>query len=151
MTTIEGTEVTPPAPWARRSLKEEETMANQLRREGNFELLQTTEGHEILKLEGDTTHWSALVEGDRGELLVKTDHDHEWDQTKRQGQFFYVSFDGDEDFQDTPHLFVANTHGSYDEWILPNGLPDGQDERKKIVRTDHTVRRQKLAEHVDGI
>ncbi len=124
-------------------------MSNTLQREGRFELYETANGHHVLRLGGDKQdYWVAVVNGDLGDMLVLTNSDHPGSEVVREGGYYYVKFRGDDDFIDQPHLFLANRGGTYDEWILPNGLPNGQDKQKRLVRTPHTVSRAKIDQHV---
>jgi hypothetical protein len=50
-----------------------------LRKEGEYELFETTKGHQILTL--DQKEWYAVVETSQGHILVKSDADHEKDKT----------------------------------------------------------------------
>ena len=45
----------------------------------HYELFETTRGHRILVLNDE--RWFAWVEGQQGEILVRSDPDHEKDRT----------------------------------------------------------------------
>ncbi|NJK86702.1 MAG: hypothetical protein HC906_12755 [Bacteroidales bacterium] len=50
-------------------------MKNKVRKEGNYEYFVTTKDHAILNL--DKKEWFAVVEGQKGDILVGSDSDHE--------------------------------------------------------------------------
>ncbi|MFB6351574.1 MAG: DUF2795 domain-containing protein [Bradymonadaceae bacterium] len=115
------------------------------KRDGNYELFETTKGHRILVL--DETDWAAWVEGQAGEILVATDEDHEKQRTIDEGSYRLIDFENDPKFKDMPHLFLA-TDGSYRELMLPNGWPDEKDRQKKVIETDKTMTRDELDEYL---
>ncbi len=124
-------------------------MSNTLQRQGDFSMLKTKNGHHVLRLGGDKRdYWIAVVNGEQGDIVVLTDSHHPGSEVVREGGYYYVKFKGDSDFADHPHLFLANRSGGYDEWILPNGLPTGQDKQKKLIRTPHAVARSTIEGHL---
>lgn len=116
-------------------------MAVDVQEEGHYELFETTKQHRILMLR--EALWYAWVEGQRGEILVKSDADHEKSRTLQQGRFFVVDFEDDPNYRDVPHLFLERDE-RYQELVLPNGLPTDRDDRKKIIATDNTLGRDEL-------
>jgi hypothetical protein len=112
---------------------------------GNYELFETTRGHRILALNGQ--RWFAWVEGQRGEILVHSDSDHEKDHTIQEGEFYLANFEDDPKFQDNPHLFLQKGD-EFQELIVPNGLPTEQDHQKTVVGTDETVSKDELTDHL---
>lgn len=113
---------------------------------GNYELFETTHGHRILVLNGE--RWFAWVEGQKGEILVLSDSDHEKDHTFQEGDFYLSDFEDDPKFQDNPHLFLERDD-NFQELIVPNGLPTEHDNQKKVVSTDETVGKGELKEHLE--
>ena len=104
-------------------------MHGKLKKEGDYELLQTTKGHQILTL--DKKEWYAVVETSQGHLLVLSDADHEKQKTVDQGQYYLADFEDDPEFRDMPHLFLKDTKTKYKEFVLPKGLPTESNDRKK--------------------
>ena len=121
-------------------------MTVEIRDKGQYELFETTRGHRILVLNGE--EWFAWVEGQRGEILVRSNPDHEKNHTIQEGEFYFVNFEDDPKFQDNPHLFLQDSD-RFEEAVLPNGLPDDQDKQKRIVATDETVPRDELMSHLE--
>jgi hypothetical protein len=99
---------------------------------GRYELFKSTHRHRILVLGG--RKWFALIRGQRGQLIVRTDADHERAETLQRGRFYYVDFRKDPLFEDQPHLFLQK-EDRYQEFVLPNGLPTRADPQKLIVST----------------
>lgn len=122
-------------------------MRGKLQKHGHYELFKTTHGHQILNL--DDKEWFAVVEGQRGDLMVHSDSDHEKEKTLGKGTFYLADFKDDPEFQDMPHLFMEKGD-KFIEFILPNGLPTKSDHQKKLIRPDEQVPKDKVKEHVEG-
>lgn len=122
-------------------------MRGKLEKQGKFELFETTHGHQILSL--DNKEWYAVVEGQRGDILVHSDAEHQKQKTLEKGEFYLAAFKDDPEFRDMPHLFLEKG-SKYIEFILPNGLPTKSNHQKKLIRTDEQVPRDKVREHVEG-
>lgn len=116
-----------------------------VQRQGRYTLFETPRQNRILVL-GDT-QWFAWVGGEQGEILVRSDADHERDRTIQEGEFYLVNFEDDPDFTDVPHLFLEQG-GAFQEVILPNGLPTDDDPQKRVVGTEKTVDALKLRSHI---
>ncbi len=99
---------------------------------GRYELFKSAHRHRILVLGG--RKWFALIRGQRGQLIVRTDSDHEKTETLQRGRYYYVDFRKDPKFEDLPHLFLQKGE-RYQELILPNGQPTRTDPQKIIVST----------------
>ena len=122
-------------------------MTTTVQRQGRYTLFETPQQNRILVL-GDN-QWFAWVGGQQGELLVRSDPDHERERTLQEGQFYLVRFEDDPDFTDVPHLFLERD-GAFQEVILPNGLPTDDDPQKRVVGTDKTIDSLKLQSHIGG-
>lgn len=120
-------------------------MKTKVSKQGEYELFETTKGHQILAL--NDKEWYALVEGQEGDIIVHSDSDHEKKKTQLQGKFYLADFKDDPDFNDVPHLLLQED-GHYREFILPNGLPNKSDHQKKLIRSDEKVSESKIKEHV---
>jgi hypothetical protein len=115
---------------------------------GEYELFETNHGHEILVLDGQNGRkWLAVVRGQRGDILVRTDSDHVKERTIQRGRFYLVDFIEDPRFKDMPHLFLQKD-GRYEEWMVPNGLPTAGDPQKRVVLTDDTLSKEELEEYL---
>lgn len=123
-------------------------MHGKLEESGHYELLETTKGHQILKL--GAQRYFAVVEGQKGDILVRSDADHEFRRNLRQGKFYLADFDDDPEFNDLPHLFLQIDSSHFDEWVLPQGLPTQNDHQKKLIRTGDSVTTEKVEYHVKG-
>ena len=114
---------------------------------GHYELFETTHGHRILALNGE--RWFAWVEGQKGEILVLSNSDHEKGHTVQEGDFYLAEFEDDPEFQnDNPHLFLQKGD-DFGELIVPNGLPTEHDNQKKIVSTKETIGKGELKKHLE--
>lgn len=122
-------------------------MRGEIKTEGKYELFRTTEEHTILNLNNEL--FFALVEGQKGEIIVKSDSDHKKKETIAEGNFHYIDFENDPEFQDMPHLFLKDNK-EYRELILPEGLPDNQDKQKKLVRTEKKLKESTVWQQVKG-
>lgn len=123
-------------------------MQGNVEKHGRYELFETTNGHQILNL--NDKDFYAVVEGQRGDLLVRSDSDHKKKKTVQEGEFYLANFDDDPEFNDTPHLFLQDGKNAYREWILPRDLPTGSDHQRKLVRTENRVGKDKVKFHTEG-
>lgn len=122
-------------------------MRGKLKDEGKYELFKTSHGHEILNLENNDYY--ALVEGQKGDLIIHSDSDHKKQKTISKGKYYYADFDNDPEFQDMAHIFMEDG-SKFRELVLPEGLPTKSDHQKKLVRTDDKLSKDKVMEHVKG-
>jgi hypothetical protein len=120
-------------------------MAAIIQRQGRYTLFETPDRNKILALGNDL--WFAWVGGQQGELLVRSDSDHERERTLQEGEYYLVHFENDPSFTDLPHLFLGS-NGAFAEVILPNGLPTDDDIQKRVVGTDKTVDGGTLKQHI---
>jgi hypothetical protein len=121
--------------------KGKESMPVKVKDQGQYELFETDHHHQILVLNGK--QWYAAVKGQQGDILVHSDSDHKKARTRQKGQFYLIEFKGDPKFKDMPHLFLEKG-SSYQELMVPNGLPTEQDNQKKVVWTDDTLQKKEL-------
>jgi hypothetical protein len=122
-------------------------MRGELKRHGHYELIETTHGHQILNL--DDREWYAIVEGQQGDIIVHSNSDHQKKKTLDKGEFYLADFQDDPEFSDMPHLFLEKNSG-YIDFVLPNGLPSKSDHQKKLVRSDKSIPKDIVKEHVEG-
>jgi hypothetical protein len=116
-------------------------MTATVQRHGQYTMFETPRENRILSLGTDL--WFAWVEGEQGEILVRSNEDHERQRTLQEGEYYLVDFQNDDSFTDVPHLFLERD-GEFQEIILPNGLPTDDDAQKRIVGTDKTIERGEL-------
>ena len=122
-------------------------MRGKLKNEGKYELFETTENHQILNLEDKNFY--ALVEGQKGDIIVHSDSDHKKQKTLSKGKFYYSDFKDDPAFKDMAHLFMEDG-SKFRELILPEGFPTKSDTQKKLVRPKEKLSKQKVLDHVKG-
>lgn len=122
-------------------------MRGKVKKHGHYELFETTNGNQILDL--DHKNWYALVEGQKGDLIIHSNSDHQKKQTLHQGEYYLADFQNDPEFRDIPHLFLEKGR-KFLEFVLPNGLPTKSNHQKKLIRTDELLDKGKVKEHVEG-
>lgn len=122
-------------------------MRGAFKKEGDYELFETTKGNQVLNLEDKNFY--ALVEGQKGDIIVYSDSDHKKKKSISKGKFYYVDFKNDPEFNDMPHLFMEDGK-KFRELVLPEGLPTTKDKRRKLVRTSEKIPQQKVIDHVKG-
>ena len=120
-------------------------MSATVQRHGRYTLFETPRSNRILVL-GDN-QWFAWVSGQQGEILVRSEDEHDRERTIQEGEFYLVDFEDDPDFTDVPHLFLSR-NGDFQEVILPNGLPTDDDVQKRVVATEKTVAAGELKQHL---
>lgn len=122
-------------------------MRGKLKKEGDYELYKTTEGHQILKL--DNKNYYALVKGQKGDIIVHSDSDHKKSKTLSKGNYYYADFEDDPAFENIAHLFMEDGT-KYKEILLPEGLPTEKDIQKKLIRSSDKLSKAKVKSHVKG-
>jgi hypothetical protein len=122
-------------------------MSVKIKSQGEYELFETTKQHRILVLDGK--QWYAAVAGQQGDILVRSNSDHEKDRTLQQGHYYLADFNNDPKFKDMPHLFLEKS-SRFQELVLPNGLPTSKDHQKKVVWTNDTIKKSDLEKHLQG-
>lgn len=120
-------------------------MKNKIKKNGNYDLFRTTKDHTILCL--DNKEWYAVVEGQQGKIIVRSDSDHQKAKELGQGKYVLVEFRDDPDFKDMPHLFLEKS-GKYEEWILPKKLPAKKGSKVKVVIGDNKIDGNEIAKHI---
>src|SRR5690554_5100281 len=123
-------------------------MSSKTKSTGRYELFKSTKGNDILHLK--RIGWYALVEGQKGEIIVHSDSNHQKERNLQEGVYYYIAdFEGDPDFNDVPHLFLEKGE-KFKEYILPNGLPASKDKQKKIITSKRLVSKEKVESHLKG-
>lgn len=120
-------------------------MTAKIQRQGRYTLFETPNENRILSLGNEL--WFAWVGGEQGELLVRSEREHERERTIHEGEYYLVQFEDDASFTDVPHLFLGH-NGEFREVILPNGLPTDDDTQKRVVSTDKAVSAEELKQHL---
>jgi hypothetical protein len=126
---------------------ESDAMTATVQRHGRYALFETPRENRILTLGSDL--WFAWVKGDQGDILVRSDEDHERARTIQEGEYYLVDFQADPSFTDVPHLFLERDD-HFQELILPNGLPTQDDSQRRVVETEKTMERDELERNLAG-
>jgi len=121
-------------------------MAGKPEKEGKYELFESNHGNIILNL--NDKNYFAIIRGNYGEILVKSDSDHVKEKTLKKGNFYLANFESDPAFKDMPHLFLEEKDNLYKEWILPNDRPTKADYQKKLIKTQHLISKEKMLSHI---
>lgn len=122
-------------------------MRGKLKKEGKYELFETTESHQILKL-GNNDYY-ALVKGQQGDIIVHSDSDHKKKKTISEDKFYFADFDDDPAFKDIAHLFMEDG-SKFREILLPEGFPTQKDTQKKLIRPKEKLSKEKVLNHLKG-
>lgn len=115
-------------------------MQGKLMKNGQYELFESTKGHQILKL--NDAEFYAIIEGQRGDILVHSDSGHEKKSLQETGEFYLAEFKNDPAIRDVPHLFLESSE-KYREFLLPNGLPDEKHYQKKLIRSEESRKKNR--------
>jgi len=120
-------------------------MSVDIKDRGQYELFETPQEHKILVL--NDKKWFAAVKGQQGDILVRSDSDHQKGRILQEGRFYFVDFKDDPKFNDVPHLFLEKGE-KYQEVVIPNGFPTKEDMQKRVVWTDETISKDQLEAHI---
>jgi hypothetical protein len=120
-------------------------MGIEIQDSGRYALMQDAHGHRFLVLNDE--RWFVWIEGQKSPLIVRTGPGHEKLRTVRRGRFYLVDFQDDPNFRDMPHLFLQSGE-RYQEFLLPNGLPDERDPQKRFVVTRNFLPKRELERYL---
>ena len=120
-------------------------MSANIKEQGEYGLFETNHGHTILVL--NDNQWFAVIRGEKGDILVRSDSNHVKARTIQGGKFYLVDFIQDPKFKDMPHLFLQR-EGTYEEWILPDELPAESHPQKRVVITNDTLDKAELEQYL---
>ena len=122
-------------------------MAYDIERQGDYQILRTTEDRRVLVLDGQSyvmhRAYFTIAEGSQGELEAVNEADVDSLEVLRQGTYKVVVFCEDPQFQDIPYLFLER-EGKYDELFIPRGLPGEPGAKVHYIYTDHTIDTDRL-------
>lgn len=113
-------------------------MSIDIKRKGYYELFETTRHHQILVLERQEFY--ALVEGECGQIIVKSDSNHQQDRPLSEGDYvLFIAKDYPQWIDNVEHLELQQGRGQYKIYILPNGFPTERDQHTKLIESTETV------------
>jgi len=125
-------------------------MRGKVQNQGNFELLKSEEGRLLLLINSDIKKekyfWD--VSGDY-EYLIQTEGVKEKSgdtafEVIRTGHFYLIDIIDDPEYPDLPHLYLQDQRNNYEDFILPDGLPDLLDTEQEIITTGNIVDQEEL-------
>lgn len=125
-------------------------MRGKVLNQGNYELLKSAEGRLLLLLNSvikkEKYFWD--VSGDY-EFLILTEGFKEKSgdtsfEVYRTGHFYLIDITEDPEYPDLPHLYLQDKRNNYEDFILPDGLPDLLDTEQEIITTGNTVDQEEL-------
>jgi uncharacterized protein (DUF433 family) len=123
-------------------------MTANVQRAGHYRLFSTAESMRVIELDGEQF---ALLQGQKGDLLIAADTHHDAAELLQRGQYQLVEFTDDDRFQGLPRLFLE-WRGEYYEAILPRGLPreteDG--DRRPYIQTNQRFAFEELSGVLGG-
>jgi hypothetical protein len=118
-------------------------MSIDIKREGRYELFETTAHHRILELDG--RDYFALVQGAYGSIIVKSDADHRKEKNLSDGDYVLFVAKNEPAWKDNiEHLELRQGQEYYRTLILPQGLPTEQDVQKKFVESREAIPAEKV-------
>jgi hypothetical protein len=104
---------------------------------GIFELTETSHGTKILALSKELYVW--IVAPGIGSLLIYTDYEQEASEILSKGQYNIYRVSDEPELSDQLHLELEFTPDEWQGYILPTGLPDEEDTRKRLIATQQTI------------
>jgi hypothetical protein len=104
---------------------------------GTFELTETGHGTKILVLNDLPYVW--IVAPGIGSLLIYTDQPHETSEILSKGHFRLFQVRDEPELSDQLHLELEFSKNQWQGYLLPTGLPDDTDTRKRLIATHQTI------------
>ncbi len=110
----------------------------QLIRSGDYRLIETKAHTKILSFDGKSTF--AWINADEiGEILITSHNPYMTDNILALGKYRIYDVKDEPDLTDLQHLELFVGEGKWQGYLLPTGLPNNNDKRKRIIPTNEIV------------
>ena len=113
-------------------------------RQGRYELLETRSQTKILRLDDEVYAW--VNAHGIGEILVASHNPHKTDTILSLGRYRLYEVDDEPELSDQQHLELTIGESSWQGYLLPTGLPQGDKKRSRVIPTNETILRRPLHE-----
>jgi hypothetical protein len=114
---------------------------------GAFELTETRHGTKILALNDEPYVW--IVAPGIGSLLIYTDQPQEASEILSKGHFRLFTVRDEPELSDLLHLELEFSKNEWQGYLLPTGLPDEMDTRKRLIATHQTISSDQRSRKID--
>jgi hypothetical protein len=104
---------------------------------GDYKLIETKGQTKILILDGKSFAWVSA--GDIGEILVASHKSHVVDHFLAIGKYRMYDVEDEPNLADTQHLELLVGEGFWQGYLLPTGLPEGENKKNRIIPTVETI------------
>ncbi len=108
--------------------------------EGVYKLIETKGQTKVLQLDG-RKKFAWIHSNNIGEILVASQKEHKTDHILAIGKYRIYDVKDEADFTDLIHLELFVGGGKWQGYLLPTGLPKGEDIRNRIIPTDEIITR----------
>lgn len=105
----------------------------QLIKDGQYKLIETKGQTKILYLDEEVYAWVNVDE--IGEILVFSHNPHKTDNILALGSYRFYVVDNEPKLTDLKHLELFVGRGVWQGYLLPTGLPNRKDTKKRIIPT----------------
>jgi hypothetical protein len=109
-------------------------------RQGRYKLLETKAQTKILFLDAAAYAW--INARGIGEILVSTHKPHKTDTTLSLGRYRLYEVEDEPKLSDQQHLELAVGENSWQGYLLPTGLPEGDKKRSRVIPTHEIITRR---------
>lgn len=110
-------------------------------RAGRYKLLETKHHTKILHLDRDVFAW--LEPRNIGEILVTTHKAHRTDCVLSIGHYRLYDVKDKPDLVDLQHLELEVGKDAWQGYLLPTGLPDDIQKKRRIIPTEEIIAESK--------
>lgn len=106
--------------------------------QGNYSLIETKGQTKILTLDEDRVFaWVNVA--DIGEILVTSHNPHKTEHLLAVGKYRLYLVTDEPKLTDLIHLELFVGEGQWQGYLLPKGLPTGEDKRHRIIPTKEII------------
>jgi len=105
---------------------------------GYYRLIETKANTKILSLDGKNT-FAWITADEIGEILITTHNPYSTDNILALGKYRIYDVKNEEKLTDLHHLELFVGEGKWQGYLLPTGLPNNKDKRKRIIPTNEIV------------
>lgn len=109
----------------------------QLIHDGQYKLIETKNQIKILYLDGDVYAW--INANEIGEILVVSHNPHKTDNVLALGSYRIYMVTDEDELTDLEHLELFVGKGIWQGYLLPTGLPNKKQSKKRIIPTNEVI------------
>ena len=118
-----------------------------LLKEGGYKLFETSGQTKVLVLDDDAYAWINAL--NIGEILITSQSFHKIDHILSIGKYRLYEVEDEAKITDLEHLELFVGEGIWQGYLLPNGMPDLKNKRRRTIPTNELI--TKFSKHLSNL